>query len=114
VALILPHPGQHGAPIGAHVHPIDSVLRRQGALQYGRRLMRFVVAFCAVLVGVGCGPALSAPARTSVAAHPFAEVVVRPPASIPHARPAHAPLPRPKPAAATAGTIQFPPVAPLE
>jgi hypothetical protein len=77
--------------------------------------MRFVVAFCAVLVGVGRGPALSAPARTSVAAQPFAEVVVRPPASIPHARPAHAPLPRPKPAAAAAsGTIQFPPVAPLE
>jgi hypothetical protein len=72
--------------------------------------MRLVVAFCAALVG--CGPALSAPARSSVAAHPFAEVVVRPPASIPHARPAHPPLPRPKPAAA--GTIQFPPVAPLE
>jgi hypothetical protein len=76
--------------------------------------MRFVVAFCAVLVG--CGSALSAPARTSVAANPFADVVVRPPRSIPHVRPAHAPLPRPKPAAAAtaSGTIQFPPVAPLE
>jgi hypothetical protein len=78
--------------------------------------MRLVVAFCAVLVlvGVGCGSALSAPTRSNGAASPFAEVVVRPPASIPHAWPAHAPLPRPKPAAATAGTIQFPPVAPLE
>ena len=74
--------------------------------------MKLVIAFCAVLVGVGCGSTLSAPARTNVAANPFADVVVRPPRSIPHVRPAHAPLPRPKPAAA--GTIQFPPVAPLE
>jgi hypothetical protein len=76
--------------------------------------MRFVVAFCAVLVSVDCGPALSAPTRAKVAANPFDDVVVRPPASIPHVRPAHAPLPRPKPAAATSSAIQFPPVTPLE
>jgi hypothetical protein len=77
--------------------------------------MKLVVAFCAVLVCAGCGSALCAPARTHVAATPFDDVVVRPPGSIPHVRPAHAPLPRPKPAAAAAsGTIQFPPVAPLE
>jgi len=58
---------------------------------------------------------LCAPGHTHVAANPFAEVVVRPPASIPHARPAHAPLPRPKPAATAASSaIQFPPVTPLE
>jgi hypothetical protein len=75
--------------------------------------MKLMFAFCAVLVC--CGSALCAPARTQVAVNPFADVVVRPPASIPRVRPAHAPLPRPKPAAAAAsGTIQFPPVAPLE
>jgi hypothetical protein len=77
--------------------------------------MKLIVAFCAVLVCAGCGSALSAPARTNVALNPFDDVVVRPPRSIPRVRPVHAPLPRPKPAAAAAsGTIQFPPVAPLE
>jgi hypothetical protein len=85
--------------------------------------MRFVIAFCAVLVCAGCGSALGAPARTHVAANPFADVVVRPPGSIPHVRPAHAPLPRPKPdpvpapmpvTAAAPGAAIFPPVTPLE
>jgi hypothetical protein len=111
VALIPPHPGQHIAPIGAQA---SRLIRRFDA-NTGRRLMRLVIAFCAVLVCAGCGSALCAPARTHVAVNPFADVVVRPPGSIPHVRPAHAPLPRPKPAAAAAsGTIQFPPVAPLE
>jgi hypothetical protein len=88
-----------------------------------RRLMKFTVAFCAVLIGIGCTAAPAAPARTASASNPFDDVVVRPPRAIPHARPAHAaaaPLPRPKPAAAPAAPAQasspivFPPVAPLE
>jgi hypothetical protein len=87
--------------------------------------MKFVVAFCAVLIGIGCGSALGAPARTASASNPFDEVIIRPPRAIPHAGPTHAaaaPLPRPKPAAspsvaapaAAAGPIVFPPVTPLE
>jgi hypothetical protein len=85
--------------------------------------MKFTVAFCAVLIGIGCTAAPAAPARTASASNPFDDVVVRPPRAIPHARPAHAaaaPLPRPKPAAAPAAPAQasspivFPPIAPLE
>jgi hypothetical protein len=89
--------------------------------------MRIAVAFCAVLVCVGCDAAQSAPARTNVVPSPFDEVAPRPPGSIPHVRPPHAaaaaPLPRPKPdqaptpmpaAAPAPGAPVFPPVAPLE
>ena len=86
--------------------------------------MKTVLAFCAVLVGVGCGPALAAPARSSVATL-FNEGAPRPPGLIPHGRgqAAETPVPRPKPAdaarnaptaAAPFGPIVFPPVAPLE
>jgi hypothetical protein len=96
-----------------------------GGAPEGRRLMKFTVAFCAVLIGtgIGCTSAPAAPARTASASNPFDDVVVRPPRSIPHVRPAHAaaaPVPRPKPAASPAapapasGPIVFPPVAPLE
>lgn len=87
--------------------------------------MKSVAAFCAVLVCLSCGATLSAAARDKFAATLFTDVAPRPPGSIPHARPvlAATPLPRPKPAdaarstpvaAAPAGPIVFPPVAPLE
>jgi hypothetical protein len=87
--------------------------------------MKTVVAFCAVLVCLGCGSAFAAPARTN-APTPFDEFVPRPPGSIPHVRStraaAMAPLPRPKPvgaprsapAAVPGGPVVFPPVTPLE
>jgi hypothetical protein len=82
--------------------------------------MKSVIACCAVL-GFACwAPATPASARSA-----FDGYILRPPASIPHARVTRAattPLPRPKPVstprpapvAATAGPLVFPPVAPLE
>jgi len=82
--------------------------------------MKSVIACCAVLA-FGCwAPATPASARSA-----FDGYILRPPASIPHARgtrAAAAPLPRPKPVstarpapvAASAGPLVFPPVAPLE
>jgi hypothetical protein len=85
--------------------------------------MRTVLACCAVLTFAVCGPAASAPARTS-AFNPFDGYILRPPAAIPHGRGTHAaaaPVPRPKPVAAphsapaaAASGPMFPPVATLE
>jgi len=83
--------------------------------------MKSVLACCAVLTFVCCGPAASAPRS---AFNPFDGYIVRPPVSIPHARGARAaaaPRPRPKPVsaprsapgAAPRGPL-FPPVATLE
>jgi hypothetical protein len=91
--------------------------------------MKSVFACCAVLAFACWAPATPASARSA-----FDGYILRPPASIPHARgtrAAAAPLPRPKPvaaapaapsapvaasapAAASAGPLVFPPVAPLE
>ena len=82
--------------------------------------MKSVIACCAVFAFACCGATTSASAR-----NPFDGYILRPPASIPHARGVHAaaaPVPRPKPAsttqqapvAASAGPLVFPPVAPLE
>jgi hypothetical protein len=88
--------------------------------------MKSVIACCAVLTFACWAPATPASARSA-----FDGYILRPPASIPHARgvrAATAPLPRPKPvaaapaapvaasvpAAASAGPLVFPPVAPLE
>jgi hypothetical protein len=86
--------------------------------------MKTVFACCAVLTFACCTPAMSAPARTS-SGNPFDGYILRPPASIPHARgirAAAAPFPRAKPvtapraapAASSAGALSFPPVQPLE
>ena len=91
--------------------------------------MKSVIACCAVFAFACSAPATPASARSA-----FDGYILRPPASIPHARgvrAATAPLPRPKPvaaapaapsapvaasapAAASAGPLVFPPVAPLE
>ena len=85
--------------------------------------MKTVIACCAVLTFACCAPAASAPRTTF---NPFDGHVVRPPASIPHARGLRAdaaPLPRPKPtsrpqtvpgAAPPLSPLVFPPVQPLE
>jgi hypothetical protein len=86
--------------------------------------MKSVIACCAILTFAFCAPAISAPARSNLG-NPFDGYILRPPASIPHARgvrAAAAPLPRAKPvaapratpAAASAGPLVFPPVTPLE
>ena len=88
--------------------------------------MKSVFACCAVLTFACCPPTLSAPARSNLG-NPFDGYILRPPASIPHGRGVRAdaaPLPRakpvtapraaPVPAAASAGPLSFPPVAPLE
>jgi hypothetical protein len=84
--------------------------------------MKSVIVCCAVLTFACCAPATSASARNA-----FDGYILRPPASIPHGRGIRAdaaPLPRakpvtatpaaPVPAAASAGPLSFPPVAPLE
>jgi len=82
--------------------------------------MKSVIACCAVLTFTCCAPATSASARNA-----FDGYIIRPPASIPHARgvradaapvPRAKPVaaPRPAPAAVSAGPLVFPPVAPLE
>jgi hypothetical protein len=86
--------------------------------------MKTVFASFAVLTFACSAPAMSAPARTSLG-NPFDGYILRPPASIPHARGVHAavaPLPRAKPVAAaraapvaaSVGPLVFPPVTPLE
>jgi hypothetical protein len=99
--------------------------------------MRITIAFCAVLVGLGCAPAFGAPLRAGGGL--FDKFPPRPPRAIPHARQSYsaiAPMPRPKPgpesaptaappqlkpvpqlapaAASPPGPITFPPVTPLE
>jgi hypothetical protein len=84
--------------------------------------MKSVIACCAVFAFACCGATISASAR-----NPFDGYILRPPASIPHGRGIHAaaaPLPRakpvtaphaaPAPAAASTGSLGFPPVQPLE
>jgi hypothetical protein len=63
--------------------------------------MRITIAFCAVLVGLGCAPAKFPP---------------RPPRAIPHARQSYsaiAPMPRPKPGPESAPTAAPPQLKPV-
>jgi len=92
-------------------------------------LKKVVVACCAILLGLGCASALSAPLRSGVEKLFNNRVAPRPPRNgIPNVKQpnrstAIAPLPRSRPAdatppasavAPTSGPIVFPPVAPLE
>ncbi|HEV2957158.1 MAG TPA: hypothetical protein VGX95_13655 [Xanthobacteraceae bacterium] len=86
--------------------------------------MKIVFAYCAVVTLACCAPTAAAPARTGTGS-PFDGFILRPPASIPHARATRVdatPLPRPKPVstprtipgATPTGPLVFPPVTPLE